>query len=85
MTTIIKTLCSATPIFTTMLFVYITKDWMVLYLIVIFMTLLVLLISFLLPESPKFLVNQGRYDEAKAVIDQICYFNKRNIFLWKLP
>ena len=57
MTTVIKIMCAATPMFTTMLFLYITKDWVVLYLITIVITFFALFLSLFLPESPKYLVN----------------------------
>lgn len=57
MTTIIKVMCAATPIFTTLLFLYATKSWVVLYLIMLSFTFVGLMLSFLVPESPKYLVN----------------------------
>jgi len=57
MTTIIKVMCAATPIFTTALFLYVTKSWVVLYVIMLSITGIGFIFSLFVPESPKYLVN----------------------------
>ena len=58
-------------------FLYISKDWKTLIsLSTVFCYVTALFVCCALPESPKFLVSRGRYDEARRVIDRMKQYNR---------
>jgi len=55
---------------------YILKDWrLILFCIAVPLLLMNLFISRFVLESPVFLVQQGRFQEAKNVLNQIALWN----------
>ena len=57
-------------------FMLVSKDWKTIFVfatIILYFTFIVLCT---MPESPKFLLSQGRYQEARAVMTRIARFNK---------
>ena len=61
-------------------FMFIDKSWKNLYSAVVLATFLTFIASFWLPESPKFLVNKGRYQQAREVITRIARTNRIDRF-----
>ena len=68
---------------TSLYFLYVDNSWKVFFAI----TLVGITIAFILlsrmPESPSYLVNMGRYDEARSVIARIASFNNLTEFDFK--
>ena len=60
---------------TALFFMLISKDWRVLLALATVWILVTLLLVLRAPESPKFLLAQGRYDEARKVMSHVAKFN----------
>ena len=61
-------------------FMFISKNWKTLYVFPLISTYGAVLMVFMLPESPKHLVNQGNYDHARKVISKMAKENKLKRF-----
>ena len=57
-------------------FLVISKNWVTLMTAATLLQLLNTIWVYYTPESPKFLVSKGRYDEARAVMTKIARYNK---------
>ena len=57
-------------------FMLIDNNWRSLYTIVVVATLIAVMAACWLPESPKYLVGKGKYDQARKVITRIARINK---------
>ena len=56
-------------------FVYITKNWIYLQIPNIGLTVMGILFLYTMPESPRFLISQKRYQSARAVFNKIAKWN----------
>ena len=72
---IMKTIDVTIPIWLSLLYMYTSNEWRHYYLASFVIGLMVWASSFLIPESPGFLIAQNRFDEAKNVISQISRVN----------
>ena len=60
---------------------YFIRDWRTLQLVFSLMSLLMILYFFLIPESPRWLLSAGRFEEAKQILQDISRKNGENIDL----
>lgn len=60
-------------------------NWRLLFLVMIIPGILVVLASFVLPESPSFLVRKNRFDEANLVIKKLVERTRAGIKEWTMP
>lgn len=56
-------------------FMYVDNHWKSLYTCAVVATFFTIIITYLQPESPKFLLSQSRYDETRKVITQMAKAN----------
>ena len=61
-------------------FMLIDNNWRTFYSIVAVTTLMAVIAAYQLPESPKYLVGKGKYDQARKVITKIARVNKIDKF-----
>ena len=59
----------------TLWFMFISKHWKTLFLTATIISYLCFIIMCTMPESPKFLVGSGQYDEARSVMSRIAKYN----------
>ena len=59
----------------TLWFMFISKDWKTIFLAATLVSYLCFIIMCTMPESPKFLVSSGEYDEARSVMSRIAKYN----------
>ena len=59
----------------TLWFMFLSKDWKTIFLAATVVAYLCLIIMCTMPESPKFLVGKGRYQEARLVMSRIAKYN----------
>ena len=57
-------------------FMVVSKDWKTIYSFATVLLYLTMIIVFTMPESPKFLLAMGKYEEARAVMTRIARYNK---------
>jgi MFS family permease len=70
-----NTLDAMTMIFTTLYYLYISRNWYYISVCFFSITIIALIISFFLPESPKFLVSKGHFLKAKHSFNRIASIN----------
>ncbi|XP_023211270.1 organic cation transporter 1-like isoform X2 [Centruroides sculpturatus] len=58
---------------------YSLQEWFPISLATSFPLLLLFIYFFFVPESPRWLVSQDRYEEAEEIVQKIAKYNKRNI------
>ena len=56
---------------------YLVPDWNDLQIVLTLPAIFLLIISFFVPESPMWLLTQGRVEEAEAILRRISKFNSR--------
>jgi len=66
--------CSSATI-TGVFYLVFSRDWFTIYLINIIMSVSALVLAFICPESPRWLLYNGRTDEAIEAINYIAKFN----------
>ena len=66
--------CSSATI-TGVFYLVFSRDWFTIYLIHIIMSVSALVLAFICPESPRWLLYNGRTDEAIEAINYIAKFN----------
>ena len=66
--------CSPATI-TGVFYLVFSRDWFTIYLINIIMSVSALVLAFICPESPRWLLYNGRTDEAIEAINYIAKFN----------
>ena len=59
----------------TLWFMFISKHWKTLFLTATIISYICFIIMCTMPESPKFLVGSGKYDEARIVMSRIAKYN----------
>ena len=59
------------------LFFYFVGDWRVLFVFNLFVTVLVFVLLFFIPESPRFYISLRKFDEARKAFSRIAFVNKR--------
>jgi hypothetical protein len=64
-------------IITSIYFKYISKEWVYIHCFFFTIAFIGLLMSFKLPESPKFLLSKGFYDKARKSFNHIAKMNKK--------
>ena len=62
--------------FSSLFFMYISKEWKALFGLGTIMSYIALVVTYHMPESPKFLVNKNKFQEARDVITEIAAFNQ---------
>lgn len=70
-----NTLDATTMIFTTLFYKYVSKEQIYISTCFFALTVLALVITFFLPESPKFLVSKGHFLKAKHSFNRIASMN----------
>ena len=58
-------------------FYYVSNNWMWLQVFAWITNLLCLFALYILPESPKYLISRGRFDDARKVLKVIARVNKQ--------
>ena len=71
------------PIYMSIYFMFMSKDWLWIEVFAAGVTLLVILCAFILPESPKFLLSKSRWSDARAALSYIGRFNMKSAFTGK--
>lgn len=61
------------------------QNWRLLFLVMIIPGIMVVIASFVLPESPSFLVRKNRFDEANLVIKKLVERTQAGIKEWTMP
>ena len=62
----------------------ISKQWIWFSLIGFVWNVISATLTFLVPESPRFLLSIGKIDEAKAALEKIARWNKKELLNWEL-
>ena len=57
-------------------FLFVSKDWKTLFATATALLYISLIFVFTLPESPKYLLAKGKFEEARAVMTRIARFNR---------
>ena len=57
-------------------FLFVSKDWKTLFATATALLYMSMIFVFTLPESPKFLLAKGKYEEARKVMTRIARYNK---------
>ena len=57
-------------------FMLVSKDWKTIFVLATIALYFTCIVHCTMPESPKFLLSQGKYEEARAVITRIARFNR---------
>ena len=58
---------------------YLVPDWNDLQIVLTLPAIFLLIISFFIPESPMWLLTQGRVEEAETILRRIAKFNSRPV------
>ena len=75
-TSMIMCLDGMVLLWTSLFFMFVDNHWKSLYVIVVIVTFITFVAGFFAPESPRFLISKGRYDDARRVITNMAFFNK---------
>lgn len=70
---------ASTYLFATLYFWMVSKDWYNFAMIGYMLNLLTAVGAFLLPESPRFLLEKGRIDELEETMQMIANFNRKQL------
>lgn len=77
---VLKTLDVLTPIIYSILFLTVTTKWQTYYSSAFFVALFCFVCAFFIPESPSFLIAQGKFHQTRLVIEQIAKVNGKKDF-----
>ena len=64
------------PMLAALWFMLVSKDWKTIFVFATIFLYFTFIVLCTMPESPKFLLSQGRYEEARAVMTRIARFNR---------
>lgn len=64
------------PMVAALWFMLVSKDWKTIFVFATIILYLTFIVVCTMPESPKFLLAQGRYAEARAVMTRIARYNR---------